>query len=183
MAVTRTSVVAIQLLDSAGNKRTYNIDNPKTNLTLGEIKMALEPLMAKGFWLSDTYNPYISVAQASINEAIKTQLEGGSAIITPSTITSTITGTIQTITVTVSNAIVSLATITDLSSSNEQVTDIESVIDFGMPKISSTTEGSTVTFTAKTIASTLNGHIVYGKLNLVMYGEIVQVPIQSNVTA
>jgi len=183
MAVTRTSVVAIQILDSAGNKRTYNIDNPKTNLTLGEIKMALEPLMAKGFWLSDTYNPYMSVAQASINEAIKTQLEGGSAVITPSTITSTITGTIQTITVTVSNAIVSLATITDLSSTNESVTDVESVIDFGMPKISSTAEGSTVTFTAKTTTSTLNGHKVYGKLNLVMYGEIVQVPIESNVTA
>ena len=176
MAVTRTSVVAIQIMDSAGNKRTYNIDNPKTNLTLGEIKMALEPLMAKGFWLSDTYNPYMSVAQASINEAIKTQLEGGSAVITPSTIS-------ETITVTVSNAIVSLATITNLSSTNETVTDIESVIDFGMPKISSTTEGSTITFTAKTTTNTLNGHTVYGNLSLVLYGEIVQVPIECNVTA
>lgn len=183
MAVTRTSVVAIQIMDSAGNKRTYNIDNPKSTLTLGEIKMALEPLMAKGFWLSDTYNPYMSIAQASINEAIKTQLEGGSAVITPSTITSTITGTIQTITVTVSNAIVSLATITNLSSTNESVTDVESVIDFGMPKISSTVEGSTVTFTAKTTTNTLNGHTVYGNLSLVLYGEIVQVPIECNVSA
>lgn len=183
MAVTRTSVVAIQLMDSAGNKRTYSIDNPKSDISLGQIKMALEPIMAKGFWLSDTNNLYTQVAQANTQEVIKTQLEGGSATISPSKIEDSITGTIKSYTVTVSNAIVSLATITDLASTNESVSRIEDVIDFSLPTITTTVEGSTIVFSAKTLQNTLNGHTVTGNLSLVIYGEIIKVPFEFNVTA
>lgn len=49
--VTTTSVVQITVFDEQGRLKSFNIDNPKPNLTLNQIQNALQPAFIGRWWL------------------------------------------------------------------------------------------------------------------------------------
>lgn len=85
MATTETNVVQVTLLDSAGYVRSLNLDNPKNNLTLNEIKDAFQIPIVNG-WLMGKNGPVIEVQKANYSQSIKTPINGGEVAVTPSSL-------------------------------------------------------------------------------------------------
>ena len=86
MGQTETKVAQVTLKSENDRSRNVNIDRPKDNLTLNQIKAAFAPAI-NGGWLLDNYGDTItSVAEAKYNQVIKTQINGESVTISPSSL-------------------------------------------------------------------------------------------------
>lgn len=81
---TTTSVVQITVVDEGGYTKTFNIDEPKENLSLNTIKNALQPAIAGRWWLGNSGAPITGLKSAAYSTSTKVQIEGGEVIITPS---------------------------------------------------------------------------------------------------
>lgn len=116
--ITENNVVQVTLVDSNGNKQSFNIDNPKEDLTLSAIKTALNPAISSGFWYSRNLVPFTAVNSATITESRKIKLSDSDTVIevTPSSIT--MSGT-STGVVTVEGATLTGAYLTNFSDTTE----------------------------------------------------------------
>lgn len=83
---TNTTVVQVTVTEEGGYSKTFNLDNPKTNLTLNQIRNAFQPAITGGWLLGNNDKPIIAVERASYLEAIKTLILGEEIIITPSSL-------------------------------------------------------------------------------------------------
>lgn len=81
---TTTSVVQITVIDEGGYTKTFNIDEPKDNLSLNTIKNALQPAIDGRWWLGNSGSPITGLKSANYSTSTKVQIEGGEVIITPS---------------------------------------------------------------------------------------------------
>lgn len=170
-----TSVIAISLISEAGRTKTLNIDNPKENLNLNEIKNALQPSLNKKFW-KDTYGDfYSSVSKAELQTVQKIQLAEGEVTISPSSITETLPTAQRTYTITVTNGNVSMASFKAIS--QEFTGDARPY--FQIPEITNTTDGATIFLILKS-NSYVYGINDYWNLNLelLIYGEIITIPFK-----
>lgn len=80
--ITETSVVQVTLLDAAGYAKSLNLDNPKSGLTLNQIREAFQSAIA-GRWLYGRSDIVVEVQKATYSQSIKTPIGGGEAVITP----------------------------------------------------------------------------------------------------
>lgn len=87
--ITQSSVVQITLVDAGGNKQSFNIDNPKDDITMSQIKTALAPAIASGFWYSKNSEAFTAVNSATVTESKKIKLDNSDVEIeiTPASIT------------------------------------------------------------------------------------------------
>ena len=169
-----TTVLAVTLVEENGRAKTFNLDNPRTeNLNMNAIKTALQPSLNKGFWLGTYGSPLVAVQSASVNTAIKMQLSQGSITVSPSSLDIQYTGTTDpaSASVNISNGYVSLATIEYNSNTPAEVKNV-----MQNPIISN--NGTTVTVTLTSgpdLPSSYSENV--GNLRLLIYGEIVNVPV------
>lgn len=86
--ITRTSTVQIILSDSAGGRTTFNLDNPKQNLTMQQIRAALSEAILSGCWYSAAGALFTGVLKATMTESKKIELDNSEAeiYITPAEI-------------------------------------------------------------------------------------------------
>lgn len=87
--ITESNVVQIILMDAGGNKQSFNIDNPRSGLTMSQIKTALATAISSGYWYSRNGEIFISVVSATITESRKIKLDNSEVtiIITPPQVT------------------------------------------------------------------------------------------------
>lgn len=83
--MTETNVVQITLLDAAGYARTINIDYPRNNLTLNEIRNVFQIPIANR-WLMGKNDVVVEVQKAQYSQSIKTAIGGGEVTATPSSL-------------------------------------------------------------------------------------------------
>lgn len=165
-----TSVISIQLTDSAGNNQSFAIDNPVSNLTLNQIKSTLQTSLAKAFWKSNKGYPFVEVKDATLQTVEKIKLSDGTVTITPSEINTTVPTTTQTYTVTVSNGYVTMASLSPLNTIGNFIVS--------NPTITHGSGQDTITFAVTNNDASATVQSVLGKLNLMIYGEIHQIDIQ-----
>lgn len=82
--VTTTSVVQITVFDEQGRLKSFNIDNPKPNLTLNQIQNALQPAFIGRWWLSSQGNVIVGLEKATYSTSEKIPIGGETVVITPS---------------------------------------------------------------------------------------------------
>lgn len=89
--ITQNNVVQVTMTDAGGNKQSFNIDNPKDNLTLAQIRTALNAAISSGYWYSNKSEPFTAVNSATITQTKKIKLDNSSVEITltPATINTT----------------------------------------------------------------------------------------------
>lgn len=90
---TITSRIQIEMLDQNNHTQTFNIDYPKDNMTLGNIRVDLNDAIATNSWCSSYAVPFQKVNKATLVETEKTQLsnDGEGISVTPSEVTLTTT--------------------------------------------------------------------------------------------
>lgn len=84
MAITN-SVVQIVVSDESGRNKTFNIDNPKSELTLGQINNALMPAFSGRWWLGNTGAVINKLVSANYSTSTKIQIGGQIVSLTPAT--------------------------------------------------------------------------------------------------
>lgn len=92
MADTQTTVVNldIQLLDAdRSNTTTIKLDNPKNDVTREQVSAAMQPAFTNGWFLSSKGDPLMYIGDVTINQSIKTKLDGQDFYVTPSELTLT----------------------------------------------------------------------------------------------
>lgn len=85
MAETTTTVAQITCKDESGRTKSFNLDYPKENLTLNQIKAAFAEAF-QGRWLLNpaNYSPLIAVDSATYATSTRTEIRGETVEITPS---------------------------------------------------------------------------------------------------
>lgn len=91
MAQTETKVAQVTLKDSSERNTTINIDNPKDDLSLNQIKAAFAPAINGGWLLANNGSQITEVVEAKYNQVIKTQINGLPVTISPSSLSAEIT--------------------------------------------------------------------------------------------
>lgn len=86
MANTTTSVVQISVTEESGKTKTFNLDNPKENLSLNEIRQKLQPAFEGRWWLGNDGTAITTLKSANYSQSVKIPIEGQDAVIevTPS---------------------------------------------------------------------------------------------------
>lgn len=150
---TTTSVVQVTVFDIGGYTKTYNLDNPKPNLTLNQIKNAFKIAIDGGWLLGNNLDPVIEVRSANYSEAIKTSIDGAEIEVTPASAeitTSSVNFTITGGSVTSTNIADSNVTANPTSSSfywkSPEISDDGSIVNVGYTVTA--TQSSTFTGTA-----------------------------------
>lgn len=88
MAVsTETKVVQISVLDDSNRTKTFNIDNPKNDLTFLEVQNALAPAFQGGWWYSSYGDKISKLSKVIMSTAIKVPLERGDFTYSPTSLT------------------------------------------------------------------------------------------------
>lgn len=87
--ITQSSVVQITLVDAIGNRQSFNIDNPKSNISMSQIKAALAPAISSGFWYSKSAEQFVAINSATVTESKKIKLDNSDVVIevTPASLT------------------------------------------------------------------------------------------------
>lgn len=62
--MTETNVVEITVVDAENYERTFKLDNPKSNLTLAQIRTAFATAINEGWWVSASGVQITSIARA-----------------------------------------------------------------------------------------------------------------------
>lgn len=83
MAQTSTSVVQITVKDESGYTKTFNIDDPIEDLTLGQINAVLSPAFIGRWWLGRTGAVINQLESANYSTSTKTQIGGDIISVTP----------------------------------------------------------------------------------------------------
>lgn len=83
---TTTSVVQVTVTDSGGYSKSFNLEYPKQNLTLNQIKAAFQPAIDGGWWLGSKGDPIVAVSKATYSTSTKIEIAGGEITFTPSTL-------------------------------------------------------------------------------------------------
>lgn len=84
--IVTTSVIQIQVIDEDGKTKTYNLDNPKENLTLDNIRTAFSSAINGRWLLGNSGIPIINVKSANYSIATKTYLDGSEVTVAPNVI-------------------------------------------------------------------------------------------------
>lgn len=170
--VTETSVVQVTLLDAAGYARTLNLDNPKTGLTLAEIKAAFQPAIS-GRWLYGRSDLVVDVQKAAYSTSTKIPIGGAEVVVTPSTLNMTT----RQGSVVVQGAVISGAYITDLQYTST-ISNWE--IAWRMPEVNVNDNSVTVNLYAVNGSGSTN---IEGTSNLKIYflNTSIVVPITFNI--
>lgn len=79
--ITQSSVVQITLVDAIGNRQSFNIDNPKSNISMNQIKAALSPAILSGYWYSKSAEQFVAVNSATVTESKKIKLDNSDVVI------------------------------------------------------------------------------------------------------
>lgn len=100
--ITEKNVIQITVQDTDSNKQSFNLENPKSGLTIAQVREVFEPLIATGKWYSRQGNPINYIEQATLTKTKKITLDDGTGAVTvtPSS-GSTSGGGIKTVTFTV----------------------------------------------------------------------------------
>ena len=161
------------MLDSAGYARSLNIDNPKSNLTLNQIKDAFQVPIANG-WLMGKNGVIVEVQKAQYSQSIKIPIAGGEISVTPSSLTIENGSSWS---VTVSGANPTSAIIVD-----SNVTESSGSANFYW--ITPEIDGQTVTITAYNNASSTGQHTFTGTATLQIWfgADKINVPITVNLS-
>lgn len=93
MAQTETKVAQVTLKDSSERNTTINIDNPKDDLSLNQIKAAFAPAINGGWLLANNGSQITEVVEAKYNQVIKTQINGLPVTVSPASINTTMSST------------------------------------------------------------------------------------------
>lgn len=90
MATTNVTNLDIQLLDAdRSNTTTIKLDNPKSNITREQVSAAMQPALTNGWFLTNRGSVAMYLGDITINQSIKTVLDGEDFYVTPSSITFT----------------------------------------------------------------------------------------------
>lgn len=87
MADTQTTVTTldIQMLDAdRADATTIKLDNPKDNITREQVSSAMQPAFTNGWFLTNKGSVAMYLGDVTINQSIKTKLDGEDFYITPS---------------------------------------------------------------------------------------------------
>ena len=88
MATKTVTTLDIQMLDAdRSNTTTIKLDNPKDNLTREQVSSVMQTAFTKGWLLTSKGNVAMYLGDVTINQSIKTTLEGEDFYITPSELT------------------------------------------------------------------------------------------------
>lgn len=85
-AVIQTKVIQVTVIDEDGKSKSFNLDNPKQNLTFNQIRQALQPAIQGRWWINTTGSPVIGLKSANYTETTKTYVDGGEVSVTPSSL-------------------------------------------------------------------------------------------------
>lgn len=84
MATKTVTTLDIQLLDAdRGDTTTIKLDNPKDSLTREQVSAAMQPALVNGWLLTNKASVAMYLGDVTINQSIKTTLEGEDFYITP----------------------------------------------------------------------------------------------------
>lgn len=128
--VTNVTTLDIQMLDSERkNATTIKLDFPKDNLTREQVSAAMQPAFANGWLLTNSGSVAMYLGDVTINQSIKTKLDGEDFYVTPSTLAYTISlEQTETKTITVSGATIQGVNITDYVDENDTLEFLSPVI-------------------------------------------------------
>lgn len=90
MADTQTTVtnLDVQLLDAErSNTTTVKLDNPRNGITREQVSAAMQPAFTNGWFLSSKGETLMYLGNVTINQSIKTILDGQDFYVTPSELT------------------------------------------------------------------------------------------------
>ena len=95
----------IQLLDAdRSNATTIKLDNPKNGVTRENVSAAFQTAFANGWFLCSNGNPAMYLGDVTVNQSIKTKLDGQDFYVTPAELTLTNSGQTASGNITVSGA-------------------------------------------------------------------------------
>lgn len=80
--ITETDVIQIQAQDSDNNRYSFNVENPKANTTISNVREAFQPLINSGKWVSKQGYPFSYISQATLTKTKKIELADSGATIT-----------------------------------------------------------------------------------------------------
>lgn len=104
---TTVKTVDIQLLDAdRSNATTIKLDNPKDDLTREQVSSAMQPAFTNGWFLCNNGNVAMYLGDVTINQSIKTRLDGADFYVTPSSLTLTNSGNSASGNINVSGAVI-----------------------------------------------------------------------------
>lgn len=177
MATTTVQTVNVSTIDEDGKQTTFNLDNPKDNLTKQQVVNAFQTGIDNGILISNYGSLIKSVGTVTLATSTKIELEGEPIYISPNSLefnlTRLVDGSSATSTVTVTNGTIQSAGITDMQvSSGGYLSNVKVVSSF-------TTNVVTVTVIEKGSSS---GTTYTGKLIIVIQGNSYHVPITINIT-
>ncbi len=165
MANTTTSVVQVTVNDESGKTKTFNIDNPKQNLSLNEIRQALEPAFNGRWWLGNGGAVITTLKSANYSIAEKIPIAGSDIVITVTPNEITLGNSASNVTVTVEGSPVTGAFINNIvtSAPNLQL------------YVSKTTENTVKVFGDNTAGTDASG--TTATLNIITEAKTVTIPI------
>lgn len=172
--VTNVTTLDIQMLDAERkNATTIKLDFPKDNLTREQVSAAMQPAFANGWLLTNAGSVAMYLGDVTINQSIKTKLDGEDFYVTPAAINTNVTGyvTYET-TVTVSGATIQGTNITNINLDNVQ----ENEIEIYSPKIAE--NGLSVEIKINLEKITGRRFTINFDIELVILGTIVTVPLE-----
>lgn len=90
MATITSNVLQITVTDEGGYTKSFNIDNPVENISLNQIKTALQPAFSGRWWLGKYNSSITELKAATYTQTIKTQIAGETVSVTPASFTTDI---------------------------------------------------------------------------------------------
>lgn len=150
--ITQTNVIQITVRDTENNRRSFNIENPRTDTTIAQIRDIFAPIINSGKWYSTNGNPINYIEQATLTKTKKIELSGDMApiTVTPNEITNS--GTTE-------------ITITGSPIKGYRVTETEGGAQFQSVNINYLANTLTVTATAGSGTPTENSYITIILIN------------------
>lgn len=87
-STTNVTNLDIQMLNANHSAATtVKLDNPKDNITREQVSAAMQPAFTNGWFLCNDGSTAMYLGDVTINQSIKTRLDGEDFYVTPSTLT------------------------------------------------------------------------------------------------
>lgn len=173
MATVTSNVVQITVTDEGGYTKSFNIDEPKDNLSLIQIKNALAPAFSGRWWLGKYNSPITSLKSAQYTQTIKTQIAGEEVTVTPASLNPTVSNSERNIS--------QNFTITGGSPSMVQfVVPSSNTGNFQNTNVSFTED--TVSLSTRYAAAPAISHTINCTLKILINGNVIDIPIIVNVS-
>lgn len=171
--ITESTVIQVQLLDASGRAKSFNIDNPKSNIDLGIIKTAFKPALNAGWWLNDANGLLFSeVKGAVLTNTVKTTLSDNTEIsFTPARV---VFGSQITTTAVVREVSVEGGTV-----ENASVTWITSSLDSLLPKVTFNSDSVSVSLASISGSVSLGSNNDIGTLHITVSGKTFDLPVRT----